>query len=329
MKKLLQTLSEPDFWEPIYQLEVRPDALERELFQSRPLRRLKHLHHYGAGALISPLIHSRLEHTIGVWALAKTFFPDWRELHVAAILHDIGHLPFSHAVERALGCDHHKNAERAILSPQVALVLEKYGVSPYKIIHLLNEYTPLTNASNKLGLDHLDSFLRDTHAAGLLNLHPSKLIRHLRFKGPYVEADEEVAVHIMDAVLNDNLLFLNPCFLAADAVLSEAVRLYCVQCPELKEKMAGMTDHELLARLESAESAAIQELVQVLLWEPHRIVECDPDTPGSICIEIHQIYDKQPLVGNVAIRDIRSDIHRRLKELETLRTTYHFHIYPR
>ncbi|MEV2421036.1 HD domain-containing protein [Paenibacillus larvae] len=328
MKKPLQTLSEPDLWEPLYQLEVRPDALERELFQSRPLRRLKHLHHYGAGALISPLIHSRLEHTIGVWVLAKTFFPEWRELHVAAILHDIGHLPFSHAVERALGYDHHQNTEQAILSPQVALVLKKYGLSPYKIVHLLNEYTPLTNASNKLGLDHLDSFLRDTQAAGFSNIHPSELISRLRFKGPYIEADEEIAIHIMDAVLNENLLFLNPYFLGVNAVLSEAVHLYSVQRPELGEKIAGMADHELLVKLESAESAAVRKLVQVLLWEPHRIVECDPDTPGSIRTEIRKIYDKQPLVGNLEVSDIRSDVHARLQELEALRGTYHFHIYP-
>ncbi|MDT2237993.1 hypothetical protein P7H17_21965 [Paenibacillus larvae] len=89
-----------------------------------------------------------------------------------------------------------------------------------------------------------------------------------------------------------------------------------------------MADHELLVKLESAESAAVRKLVQVLLWEPHRIVECDPDTPGSIRTEIRKIYDKQPLVGNLAVSDIRSDVHARLQELEALRGTYHFHIYP-
>ncbi|UUZ82379.1 HD domain-containing protein [Paenibacillus sp. P26] len=170
-------------WEPLYRLEIRPEPWETELFQSVPLRRLKHLQHYGAGAFISPVQHSRYEHTIGVWALAKHFFPDWKELHAAAILHDVGHLPYSHSMERRLGLNHHVSTVQAILSDPIAAILQKHGFSRQGLVDLLEQDSPLTHRSDYMGLDHLDSFLRDTQVAGKGSLDPAKLIRRLRFRG--------------------------------------------------------------------------------------------------------------------------------------------------
>ncbi|WP_426446370.1 HD domain-containing protein [Paenibacillus sp. S-38] len=213
-------------WEPLYQLQIEPEPFERELFQSAPLRRLKHVHHYGAGSLISRMVHSRLEHTIGVWTLARHFFSGWRELHAAAIVHDTGHLPFSHSIERVLGLNHHQYTERAILSDPLAPILKRHGLAPHAIIDLLNRDTPLSHRSDFLGLDHLDSFLRDTWSAGQAERAPAELMRRLSFRGPYAEADEEAAVHLMKAIAADHRIFLSPMFLAADELLGRAAALH-------------------------------------------------------------------------------------------------------
>lgn len=47
---------------PLYRLRTAAEDFEIELLNSSPLRRLKHLHHFGAGASISPITHSRYEH---------------------------------------------------------------------------------------------------------------------------------------------------------------------------------------------------------------------------------------------------------------------------
>lgn len=171
-----QTFQTASIWEPLYLLKIDPEPFESELFRSMPLRRLKHLHHFGAGSLISPMNHSRYEHTIGVWVLAKHFFPHWTELHAAAIVHDIGHLPFSHAIERTLGLDHHVYTKRAIRSDPIAPILQKHGFSVQRIIDLLSQSSPLTHDSEYIGLDHLDSFLRDTNAAGKSSLSAAELV---------------------------------------------------------------------------------------------------------------------------------------------------------
>ena len=108
---------------------VRLDSHERKVLDSRPFQRLRHIHHLALTHLIYPgATHKRFEHSLGVMELAgrvydvitsasnrddrvKKVFEDlgddqiayWRRtLRMAALCHDIGHLPFSHAAEEKL-----------------------------------------------------------------------------------------------------------------------------------------------------------------------------------------------------------------------------------
>ena len=145
---------------------IEPNELEIKLIQSQPIRRLKHLAHFGAGSLVSPVVHSRFEHMIGVWKLTAYYFPENIELRVAALLHDIGHLPFSHAVENTLNFDHHKLTEQYILEDEISSILQQFNIDPHRIIDILNEPSVITGKGEILGFDHLDSFFRDTYMAG-------------------------------------------------------------------------------------------------------------------------------------------------------------------
>jgi HD superfamily phosphohydrolase len=107
---------------------VRLDSQEREVLNSRPFQRLRHIHQLALTYLVYPgATHKRFEHSLGVMELAGRVFdvvtasgnvtdqirrglaplnnPDelryWRRvLRMAALCHDIGHLPFSHAAEK-------------------------------------------------------------------------------------------------------------------------------------------------------------------------------------------------------------------------------------
>lgn len=143
--------------EPLYPSQS-PLPWETALFQTSFVKRLKHLAHFGAGSFVSSVTHSRFEHTVGVWKLAVHFFPNNLLLRAASILHDIGHLPFSHSVERALGFDHHQLTKSYIHHQEISSVLEQNNLSAETVCHYLDQDTPLTGSKNVLGLDHLDSF---------------------------------------------------------------------------------------------------------------------------------------------------------------------------
>src|ERR1700730_4830461 len=105
---------------------VRLDSDEREVLNSEPFQRLRHIHQLAMSYLVYPgATHRRFEHSLGVMELAGRVFDVittpanvtsdsarevipgnatdlgyWRRVvRMAALCHDIGHLPFSHAAE--------------------------------------------------------------------------------------------------------------------------------------------------------------------------------------------------------------------------------------
>jgi hypothetical protein len=122
--------------------------------------------------------YTRLQHSLGVAALAKSYLdvkkhtPQQRLLCVAAaMLHDIGHPPFSHTLEpvfeELFGLDHHRASERIIsgqipLGEPVVAVLRSYGIDPLAILDLLNGGDDLFDGffSGPINFDTIEGILR-------------------------------------------------------------------------------------------------------------------------------------------------------------------------
>ncbi|TXK76345.1 HD domain-containing protein [Paenibacillus sp. N3.4] len=320
------TFSTGMIWEPLYQWHMKAHPVEVELFRSQPVRRLKYLHHFGASALFSPMTHSRFEHTVGVWSLMVHFCPEEPLLRIAALLHDIGHLPFSHAVERTLGYDHHQHTEQLILGGVIADILIKHQIAPASIVSILNQDSPLTNKTSLLGLDHLDSFLRDTYYAGQQMMPPSELVRNLHLRGFYLEAEEDTAAALVHAVVEDHRLFLHPQFLAMDALLAKAAAHHCEANPDMKDRIPSLMDHELVQELLQSNNKVAKEIMHVLMYEPHRIQITGEPIPGSIEVQIRKPYKKQPLIGDKPASETSFRAAVKLAELDAMTATYFFTI---
>src|SRR4051795_2679910 len=93
---------------------VAVDPLAMRLVDSPAFQRLRYVRQLGLAFLVYPgASHSRFEHALGTYALARRALGlleergDLRDLEdapctdvrIAALLHDIGHYPFSHALE--------------------------------------------------------------------------------------------------------------------------------------------------------------------------------------------------------------------------------------
>lgn len=96
---------------------IRFNALEKELIHSEPFQRLRSIHQLGITYFVYPgATHTRFEHSLGTMELATRIFDRiqqkgfevehadyWLQvIRLAALCHDLGHLPFSHDAEQAL-----------------------------------------------------------------------------------------------------------------------------------------------------------------------------------------------------------------------------------
>ena len=133
------------------------DEFEKELIDSIPFQRLHYIHQLGIAYLVYPgATHTRFEHSLGVMHLASAMFdkicksvrPDvfhfvprkgssdflyWRRvLRLAALCHDLGHLPFSHVAEKDLlgPLGHEQMTLKIIDSSYLKPVWEKLRTTP-------------------------------------------------------------------------------------------------------------------------------------------------------------------------------------------------------
>jgi HD superfamily phosphohydrolase len=112
---------------------IRVSGLNMRLLDSAELQRLANIKQLGLANLVFPgANHTRLEHSLGACHIAERLAhelgleeDDRVRLTAAAILHDVGHGPFSHTLEGAvfteLGFDHVEHSRRIIRGEEEAL----------------------------------------------------------------------------------------------------------------------------------------------------------------------------------------------------------------
>ncbi|MFC4452280.1 HD domain-containing protein [Deinococcus sonorensis] len=180
---------------------LRLSEAERQLIDSAPVQRLRHIHQLALSFLVYPgATHRRFEHSLGVMHLAGRAFDAlvrnqdrfegalpppagldlgyWRRvLRAAALLHDVGHLPFSHAAEALLpdGLDHEDVSGRLIRSGHLAGPLAALEVDPGDVARLavggpsLSAWEAALSSlivGDAFGADRVDYLLRDAYHSG-------------------------------------------------------------------------------------------------------------------------------------------------------------------
>jgi hypothetical protein len=156
------------------------------LVDTRAFQRLRYVRQLGLAYLVYPgATHTRFEHALGTWHLAgrtlemlhsRGDIADYdRErsiVAVAALLHDIGHYPFSHALEE-IGAPHHEDVAGALLTRgEIAEVLRTMVAedAPERVVELIRgrSHSPLQGLiSGSLDLDKIEYLKRDALMCGV------------------------------------------------------------------------------------------------------------------------------------------------------------------
>jgi len=176
------------------ELDVPLTDRVRQIIDTSEFRRLAKISQLGLVSLVYPAaIHTRFEHSLGVYRLAllylkrlarderfaATIEPADAELFiVAALLHDLGHWPFCHPIEDIRlpkTPNHELFANSFLLEGEIADALRSdWNVNPRDVVALLSEKPRTVKASilasmlsGPIDIDKLDYLQRDSLHAGV------------------------------------------------------------------------------------------------------------------------------------------------------------------
>ena len=165
---------------------IRVEPLALRLIDTPAFQRLRYVRQLGLAFLVYPgASHSRFEHALGTYHLARRALMlldergDLRDLaehcadiRIAALLHDIGHYPFSHALEE-IGALHHEEVARPLIiqGPVGEVLRAELGAdAPNRIVELIRgrSASPLQGLiSGSLDLDKIEYLRRDALMCGV------------------------------------------------------------------------------------------------------------------------------------------------------------------
>jgi HD superfamily phosphohydrolase len=166
---------------------IRVDAEALAIVDSEPFQRLRYVRQLGHAFLVYPgATHSRFEHALGAYQLAGRALGLLGErgelegipgvecllVRLAALLHDIGHYPFSHALEEAGLPSHEAMAAEHFEHPELEAALGGTGIPA--VVRRLSDLiggcdgSPLRGLiSGSLDLDKIEYLTRDARMCGV------------------------------------------------------------------------------------------------------------------------------------------------------------------
>ena len=166
---------------------IRVDDLTLELVDTEVFQRLRYVRQLGWTYLVYPgATHSRFEHALGTYHLSRRTLALLSEaddaisisedeqtiVRSAALLHDVGHYPFSHALEE-IGALHHEDVARPLITEGAVATLLSSRVgddAPGKVFDLIRgrSASPLQGLiSGSLDLDKIEYLKRDAFMCGV------------------------------------------------------------------------------------------------------------------------------------------------------------------
>ena len=171
--------------DPIHGYIHISEQLIWDLMNTREFQRLRRIRQLGSTPVVFPSgTHTRMLHSLGVYEVARRMLEEVDDLKdilnereklrvlAAALLHDIGHFPFSHSFEAIMNCSHEDYTIRIIKGPsEIRNVLdevdEAFADEVAAIISHAHPNAILSQIiSSQLDADRLDYLLRDSYYTG-------------------------------------------------------------------------------------------------------------------------------------------------------------------
>ncbi|MFC6335144.1 HD domain-containing protein [Paenibacillus septentrionalis] len=190
------------FKDPVHSYIYVQDELIWNLINSSEFQRLRRIRQLGTTFLtFHGAEHSRFSHSLGVYEITRRIisqfernhYPDWPKEErmvalCAALLHDIGHAPFSHSIEEIFETDHEQWTINILLGDtEINRILSSNSSSlPRQVAEVIQKtYSKsivVSLISSQLDADRMDYLLRDAYFTGTDygNFDLERILRVLR-----------------------------------------------------------------------------------------------------------------------------------------------------
>jgi uncharacterized protein len=184
------TRNSNNYWgfikDPIYGY-IRLTEVEKTIIDTLAVQRLRRIRQLAGAEYVYPAAnHSRFEHVLGAMFLAGAVVDNLplpmspeekQKIRLAALLHDVGHAPFSHLFEplllKYLGRNHEDMSTWIIAKSNLAEVIRKQGFDPEEISKLaVGESSDKGKRflgqiiSSSFDVDKMDFVVRDSYHTG-------------------------------------------------------------------------------------------------------------------------------------------------------------------
>ena len=240
------------FNDPIYGFITIPNALIYDLIQHPYFQRLRRISQMGLSYLVYPgANHTRFHHALGCMHIMQKAVETLRfkevsiskeeenALYIAILLHDIGHGPFSHAMESSIVEDVHHEAISLLFMNQ--LNLEFNGQLSLAIKVFKGDYHRkfmLQLISSQLDMDRMDYLKRDSFYSGVAegNVNSERLIQMMNVVDDVLVIEEKGIYSVEKFLMSRRLMYwqayLHKTSLVAELILTKALK----RAKELTEK---------------------------------------------------------------------------------------------
>lgn len=286
--------------DPLWRHTVALSELERGLLARPEVARLAGLGHHGPAGRLAGWSTSRLEHTLGVWTVVATLAPGDEVLRVAALVHDVGHAPYSHALEALGGVDHHATLVEALRGGPLGGFLRSGGVDPEAVLTRVSGEvpSPLRSRDGWVHADHLDSWVRGALRRGEGDgLDPPALLRRLGLDGPHLVFEPDDARAIAERIAAEAAFHVSPLDVGATAWLTEMVQRLLAAGVLDRARLVTLTDAELDALLLDHQATASE--TAAVLGGSMRFVAVPPES-ARWTVEKRPGYLSRPRLAGAA-----------------------------
>ncbi|MBC5841940.1 MAG: HD domain-containing protein [Flavobacteriaceae bacterium] len=232
------------FNDPIYGFITIPNALIYDLIQHPYFQRLRRISQMGLSYLVYPgANHTRFHHALGCMHLMQkavdvlrfkgvTISPEEENaLYIAILLHDIGHGPFSHAMERSIVEDVHHEQISLLFMHQLN---KEFGGQLNLAIQVFegdyHRKFMLQLISSQLDMDRMDYLKRDSFYSGVAegNVNSERLIQMMNVVDDFLVIEEKGIYSVEKFLMSRRLMYwqayLHKTSLVAELILTKILK---------------------------------------------------------------------------------------------------------